>query len=137
MIGTDMADTAQSSANTQTNVVIVGGGFAGVRAARKLAPHRELAVTLISAEPTFSYYPQLYHSATGGSPPDPALPLTGLLAGLPVKLAHDTIATIDPAARTVASAGATYAYDQLILALGSVTNYFGIQGLPEFLDGLQ
>jgi len=127
-----MADTAQSSANTQTNVVIVGGGFAGVRAARKLAPHRELAVTLISAEPTFSYYPQLYHSATGGSRSESALPLTGLLAGLPVKLAHDTIATIDPAARTVASAGATYAYDQLILALGSVTNYFGIQGLPEF-----
>ncbi len=127
MIVTDMA-TQQS----QTKVVIVGGGFAGVRAARKLAPHRELAVTLISAEPTFSYYPQLYHSATGGSRSESALPLNELLAGLPVSLVHDTVATIDPAARIVASAGTSYTYDQLVLALGSVTNYFGIQGLPEF-----
>jgi NADH:quinone reductase (non-electrogenic) len=132
MIGTDMAETTPTNARPQTNVVIVGGGFAGVRAARTLAPHRELAVTLVSAEPTFSYYPQLYHSATGGSRSESALPLTELLGGLPVKLVQDTITTIDPAARTVASGGATYSYDQLVLALGSVTNYFGIAGLPEF-----
>jgi NADH dehydrogenase len=48
-------------------------------------------------------------------------------------LVHDTAVTLDPDHSAVVTASGTqYPYDELVLALGSVTNYFGIQGLEEF-----
>jgi NADH dehydrogenase len=114
-------------------IVIVGGGFGGVRAAARLSHHAHFDVTLISAEDSFAYYPQLYHAATGGSRSESTLPLAGILAGKPITIVRDTITQLDPDGRIITGAsGATYSYDELILALGSVTNYFGIQGLKEF-----
>lgn len=49
------------------HVTIVGGGFAGVRAALELARDGHIEVTLISDKPDFQYYPTLYSSATGHS----------------------------------------------------------------------
>jgi NADH dehydrogenase len=117
----------------KSKIIIVGGGFAGLRAARRLSRHRDLEVTLISSGDSFSYYPQLYHSATGGSRSESAIPLTDILGGKPVTVVQDTITKLDPESRTLTgSTGNTYKYDELVLALGSVTNYFGIKGLPEF-----
>jgi NADH dehydrogenase len=116
----------------QPRVVIAGGGFAGVRAARKLSRHPGLDVTLLSATDSFAYYPQLYHAATGGSRSESSLPYADLFAHLPVRLVKDTVTGFDPVHKAVTSQTASYPYDHLILALGSVTNYFGIQGLPEF-----
>ncbi len=112
-------------------LVIVGGGFAGVRVALRLASHAGLDITLISSQDHFSYYPQLYHAATGGSRAQAAIPLGQLFAGKPITIIHDTITNLDPKAKTVSSTSATYPYDDLILALGTVTNYFGLPGLPE------
>jgi NADH dehydrogenase len=114
-------------------ILIVGGGFGGIRAAHRLAKHSDIDVTLVTSEDNFTYYPQLYHSATGGARTESALPLTDVLRGLPVKVTRDTISRLDPDQRAVTgTSGTVYQYDQLILALGSVTNYFGIQGLQEF-----
>jgi NADH:ubiquinone reductase (H+-translocating) len=114
-------------------VIIVGGGFGGIRAARKLLASGTFDVTLISAEDTFSYYPQLYHAATGGTRSESALPLADIFDGSHLNLIKDTIDKLDPAAGTITgTSGTSYPYDELILALGSVTNYFGIQGLKEF-----
>jgi NADH dehydrogenase len=116
----------------KTHILIIGGGFAGVRAARRLALHGEFQVTLISADDSFAYYPQLYHSATGGSRSESAIPLRELL-GPGVHVLRDTAVAIDPTSQTVTGAsGRAYRYDEVILALGSVTNYFGISGLEEF-----
>ncbi len=120
-------------------ILVVGGGFGGVRAATKLSRHKNFEVTLISNLDHFAYYPQLYHSATGGSRSESALPLTDALHGTGVKLVQDVIVKIDPAAKTVTSIDGrtSYAYDQLVMALGCVTNYFGIAGLPEFSYGVK
>jgi NADH dehydrogenase len=121
------------SAHSKSKVVIVGAGFAGVRAARALSKQPDIEITLISATDSFSYFPQLYHAATGGARSESSLPLTDLLSGLSVTVVTDTIVKFDPEGKTVTgSAGATYAYTDLILAVGSVTNYFGIVGLKEF-----
>jgi NADH dehydrogenase len=121
------------TSSAKSKILIVGAGFAGVRAARKLARHDGVEVTLISATDSFAYYPQLYHAATGGSRSESSLPLSDLLASLPVKVVVDTITTFDPDAKTVTGqSGTSYSYTKLILALGSVTNYFGIVGLKEF-----
>lgn len=117
----------------KVRIVIAGAGFAGIRAARRLSRHAGLEVTLISPEDTFTYYPQLYHAATGGTRKESALPLTEVLAGCPVQVVKARLASFDPAAHTVATdTGQTLPYNKLILALGSVTNYFGIPGLAEF-----
>ena len=130
-----MATTPQ----TKPQVLILGGGFGGVRAASQLSRNSDLEVTLISNLTTFAYYPQFYHSATGGSRSESALPLTDVLDGTRVKLVKDVIVAIDPEARTVTSIdGVTkYQYDDLVMALGCVTNYFGITGLKEFSYGIK
>ena len=76
MIIVIMASRAQS----KQHVVIVGGGFGGVRAARRLARVPGIKVTLISNHRTFAYYPQFYHSATGGSRSEVALELETIYA---------------------------------------------------------
>ena len=118
---------------SKPKILVIGGGFGGVRAAQRLATHRDLDVTLISNLATFSYYPQFYHSATGGSRSEAALPMNEVLEGTRVKFVQDVIVGIDPANKTVTSMnGTSYPYDDLVMALGCVTNYFGIKGLKEF-----
>ncbi len=47
-------------------VLIVGGGFGGIKAALELADDDRFLVMLVSDQINFRYYPTLYHSATGG-----------------------------------------------------------------------
>jgi NADH:ubiquinone reductase (H+-translocating) len=129
MIISEMNTTPQR----KPKVIIVGGGFGGIRAARQLSRHGELELTLISASDSFAYYPQLYHAATGGVRSESSIPLSELLSGQPVAIVNDTVTQLNADAHTVTGAsGQAYTYDYLILGLGSVTNYFGIQGLKEF-----
>lgn len=120
------------------NVVIAGGGFAGVRLARRLATRRDLHVTLVSDRDSFAYYPQLYHAATGGVRSEAAIPLSELFADSPVELVIDSVTSFDPKAKTVTTAGKqTLQYSYLAFGLGNVTNYFGISGLEEFAYGIK
>lgn len=119
-------------------VVIVGGGFGGVKAALELADDDRFVVTLLSDQPYLRYYPTLYHTATGGKGANSNIPLARLFEGKHVKVAHGKAMSVDKKAKTVlADNGHVHEYDTLILALGVVTNYFGIQGLPEFSYGIK
>jgi NADH:ubiquinone reductase (H+-translocating) len=114
-------------------LVIAGGGFGGIRLARHLCRSPRFQVTLITPDDTFAYYPQLYHAATGGTRSESALPLADMFAGCRIELVKDKVATLDPDAHTITTEGGrTVPYDKLALALGSVTNYFGVAGLAEF-----
>lgn len=139
MITDNMSTSVPTQSPAKPRIVIVGGGFGGVRTATQLSRHQDLDITLISNLSTFAYYPQLYHAATGGSRSGSALPLTEVLEGTGVKLIQDVITGIDPAAKTVSSIDGktSYAYDKLVMALGCVTNYFGIAGLKEFSFGVK
>jgi len=113
-------------------VVIVGGGFGGIKAALELADDNRFNVTLISDQTTFRYYPTLYHTATGGLQRQSSLPLSELFDNKPVSLVQGTMTSADRKAHNVTLAdGRIYNYDSLILALGVVTNYFGIPGMQE------
>jgi NADH dehydrogenase FAD-containing subunit len=48
-------------------ILILGGGFAGIKAALELADSQDYNVSLLSEQENFRYYPTLYHTATGGS----------------------------------------------------------------------
>lgn len=124
-------------------VVILGGGFAGVRVARRLAKaakRERLAVTLVNRDGTHLYAPGMYQLA--GAVTDAArrramdrsmaLPLRRILAGLPVALIEAAVTGIDCAEKQVSLAdGRSVPYDMLVIALGSEACDYGIPGIKE------
>src|SRR5579863_105189 len=103
-------------------VVIVGGGFAGVKAALLLGGDERFTVTLINDKPDFEYHPSLYHTATGGVAAESSIPLQTILAGKPVTIMLDNATSLDRQQRLVSTAkGLKANYDILIVALGMVT----------------
>ena len=65
-----------------TKVVIVGGGFAGLNAAKTLSQKRDVEVTLIDRRNHHLFQPLLYQVATAGlSPADIAAPIRSILSG--------------------------------------------------------
>lgn len=118
----------------QTNrVVIVGGGFGGIKAALELANKPGFEVTLISDSTNFEYHGALYRTATGKSPMEVVVPLRDIFQRAKnVEIILDSIAKINPKAESIKSeSGTIYAYDTLILALGNVINYFGLEGMED------
>ncbi len=121
------------------HVTIVGGGFAGVEAALQISNYSDNRVTLISNKTDFQYYPALYGTATGRSHLQSWVPLGQIFAKrYNVEVVIDTITTIDRERSTISgSSGTEYHYATLILALGSVTTYFGIEGLNTYAYGIK
>jgi len=121
------------------NITIVGGGFGGVKTALELAKQHDTMITLITTKADFQYYPALYGAATGRSHLESWVPLTTIFAGKKnVTIIHDTIEKIDSAQKTLTGAsGETYIYETCVLALGTVTTYFGIQGLETYTYGVK
>jgi NADH dehydrogenase len=121
------------------HIVVVGGGFGGVKTSLELAKHPDLfEITLVSDHKDFWYFPTLYHTATGGTRSQSSIPLKDLLAGKHIKLIHGSATTIDREAKTLKLKDDTaLPYDKLVLSLGVVTNYFGIPGLAEYSYGIK
>jgi NADH dehydrogenase FAD-containing subunit len=112
-----------------TDVVVIGGGYAGVLAANRLT-QRDVTVTLINPRPTFVERIRL-HQLVGGSH-DAAVDYRGVL-GEGIRLVVDTVTRIDAAERSVALAtGGTVGYDYLIYAVGSVSGGSRVPGAAEF-----
>lgn len=120
-------------------VVIVGGGFGGVKTALELSKHpNAFDITLVSDRPDFWYFPTLYHTATGGTRLQSSIALKQLFHNKPVTFVEGKASKIDRAAQTLMLEDKTaLPYDKLVLALGVVTNYFGIPGLAEFSYGIK
>lgn len=121
------------------NITIVGGGFAGIKAALELSKDSNIHITLISDKPDFQYYPALYSAATGHSHLESWVPLGTIFAGKKnIHVQLDKITSIDPAKKEIkGESGNMYAYEQCILALGVVTTYFGIEGLETYAFGIK
>jgi len=123
---------------SQKQVIVVGGGFGGVKAALELCQDKQFAVTLISDQTTFRYYPALYHTATGGLYEQSNIPLEEILNTKRVRIVEGTAQKINRQAHTIQlNDGEEISYDIVILAMGTVTNYFGIEGLDEFSYGIK
>lgn len=123
---------------SKPRVVIVGGGFGGMKAALELAKGEHFHITLISDHPYFRYYPGLYHTATGGRRKGTRISVNDILGHRPVTFAHATATKLDRKKKVVKTKESKdIPYDILILALGNVTNYFGIKGLQEYSFGIK
>jgi NADH dehydrogenase len=120
-------------------ILIVGGGFGGVKAALELAKHKNNKIVLISNNDNFQYYPALFSTATGHDFRESWVPLTEIFKDVTnVKLVTETAVSIDPDKKVVRTASRTdYTYDNVVFALGSVTTYFGIEGLDTYSYGIK
>jgi NADH dehydrogenase len=121
------------------NITIVGGGFGGVKTALELSKESKNQITLITDKPDFQYYPALYGAATGRSHLESWVPLDTIFVGKKnVSVKYDTVESIDPTSKTLSGkTGMSYAYETCVLALGTVTTYFGIQGLETYTFGVK
>ena len=120
------------------HVVIVGGGFAGLNAARVLA-RRPVRVTLVDRRNHHLFQPLLYQVATAGlSPADIATPLRSILRKAPgVRVLLAAAERVEPAARRVVLDEGELAYDALILAAGATHSYFGHDEWETLAPGLK
>lgn len=121
-------------------IVIVGGGFGGIRAALDLIKKRlpDTSITLISDKPHFEYHAALYRVVTGRSPLEVCVPLREIFSGTSIEVIEDSVAGANLANRTLmGESGSRYQFDFLILALGSETAYFNIPGLKELSYGFK
>lgn len=118
-------------------LLIIGGGFAGVKTARSLANNSELEITLITDQETFRYGATIWRAAVGYLKEMSYIPVASLLPKN-VTLIHDSAASIDRNAQKVKTkSGKTHTYDYCVIALGTVTSYFGIAGLDKFSYGVK
>ncbi|WP_131747791.1 NAD(P)/FAD-dependent oxidoreductase [Frankia sp. Cppng1_Ct_nod] len=121
---------AAEDGTTDTTVVIVGAGFAGVGCARVLARHR-VQVLLVERNNYHQFQPLLYQAATAQlAASDVGTPLRTLFhKDETVSIKKDEVVSVDAATRTVTTTdGHSYRGEYLVLAVGSQPNFFRTPG---------
>jgi NADH dehydrogenase len=121
------------------HVIIVGAGFGGLEAAKKLGKAEAVRVTVIDRTNHHLFQPLLYEVATAAlSPADIAAPIRGILsrfANTQVLLAE--VKSVNVAAKTIDIGDREIAYDYLILATGARHSYFGHDEWERLAPGLK
>jgi NADH dehydrogenase len=124
--------------STLRHVVIVGGGFAGLRAVRALR-RAPVEVTLLDRRNHHVFQPLLYQVATAGlSAPEIAAPLRSILrrqSNVAVLMAE--VVSVDVSRRVVLLSDGEMRYDYLILATGATHSYFGHDAWARHAPGLK
>ncbi len=121
-------------ANPVYQTVIVGGGFTGLFTALHLShQHYPRSIVLIDQNDRFCFKPLLYEYFSGEMSADQVVPsYEELLKHSGVVFVQDTVQSIDLQQKQVQLIGGDrYVYSNLVLALGSVTGYFGVEGAQE------
>ena len=110
-------------------IVVIGAGFGGLWAVRRFVS-RELGVTLIDRNNYHTFFPLLYQVAAAElGPSEIAYPVRSLFRRHPlVEFRRARVHGIDLDSHIVEAHGFRLAYDYLVIALGSVPNYFGVEG---------
>ena len=114
-------------------VLVIGGGFAGLQVVRKLAG-TPVHVTIVDQHNFHTFLPLLYQVATAGlEPADVAYPIRTIFGkSTNVTFRHGRAVGVDHARRTVAlSNGDELAFDHLVLACGATAAFFGVPGAEQ------
>ena len=120
------------------HIIIIGGGFGGLRAAQKLG-RAHVRVTLIDRRNHHLFQPLLYQVATAGlSPADIAVPIRSVLRRFKnIQVLMDEVVHVDTLGKRVSTRHRDLAYDYLVVAIGSQHSYFGHDEWQSFAPGLK
>ena len=130
------------STNNRPTVVIIGAGFGGLNAAKRLAK-ADVDILLIDRQNFHLFTPLLYQVATSGlEPGEIAYPVRGILRSKAnVRFLLGNVENIDPANQkvTIRTNGLTTdeRYDYLLIAAGTQTHYFGMEQVEKHGFGLK
>ncbi len=119
---------------TTKSTIILGGGFTGLFTALYLSHNKyPQSVTLIDRNDRFSFNPMMYEYLSGEMSDEQVYPrYLDLLEGSGVRFVRDTAISVDLQHKYLRLAsGLNYNYDNLVLALGSVGSFFGVEGAKE------
>lgn len=121
------------------HVVIVGGGFGGLSAAKKLARGNQIKITLVDKRNYHLFQPLLYQVAMAGlSPADIAYPLRALLSQHEnVEVLLGEVKEINKEEKWIRTESNLINFDYLILACGSTYTYFNSPEWEPFAPGLK
>lgn len=125
--------------NKLLNVVIIGGGFGGLSAAKSLSKSPNIKITLIDKKNYHLFQPLLYQVAMAGlSPAEIAYPLRAILASHKnVDILLGEVKVINKEEKYVETASNRVFFDYLILACGSTYTYFNSPQWEPFAPGLK
>ena len=115
-------------------IIIVGGGFAGVSLARSLANNMEFDITLVDKNNYNYFTPLIYQVATGFLEPSSiAFPFRNLLRKK--KNLHFWMGKLEeifPAEKKIGLSNGELFYDELVIATGTRTNFFGLENIKKY-----
>lgn len=122
-----------------TRVLIVGGGFAGLNAAKGLGGAQGVEVILIDKRNHHLFQPLLYQVAMAGlSPADIAAPIRGMLSRYSnIRVLLGTVESLDLERKIVEADIGEFSFDYLILCCGATHSYFGHDEWEEYAPGLK
>lgn len=119
-----------------TKIVILGAGYAGVHAAKKLAKkykkNNDVEITLIDKNPYHTLMTEL-HEVAGGRVPEESVKveLSRIFHRTKVKVVVDFIENVDTDNNVVTTKQGEYKYDYLMVGIGSEPAFFGVPGVKE------
>ena len=114
-------------------IIVVGGGFAGIQLAKSLSKNHELEVLLIDKE-NYNFFPPLIYQVATGFVDYSYIshPFRKMFSKTKnVSFIHGTLQKINPQEKTIALENQTLSYDFLVLAMGTETNYFGMENIKK------
>lgn len=127
-----------ATGGVRKRVLIVGGGFAGLKAAEALKD-ADVSITLVDRRNHHTFQPLLYQVALAVlSPNEIAQPIRAILRAPNTQVLMDEVVAFDVAAqRATLKSGVVLEYDYLILATGSTHSYFGREDWAPLAPGLK
>ena len=114
-------------------LIILGGGFGGLRLARKLNNHPSFDITLIDRFNYHQFQPLFYQVATAGlDASNISFPLRkAFQKSKNIRFRMAEVESIDPAAKLLKTNEGNYEYDVLVIAMGATTNFFNNTNLEQ------
>ena len=123
----------------RVKILVVGGGFVGINAAKILSKSEKVQLTLVDKSNHHLFQPLLYQVAAAGlSPAEIAVPIRSLFTNREnTNIVQDKILKIDLSKNSASGSIKDYEYDYLILGAGSTHNYFGNEQWESRAPGLK
>lgn len=114
-------------------IVIVGGGFAGLNLAKKMANHDQYQAVLVDRNNYHFFPPLLYQVSTAFiEASNISYPFRRMFQGKPnLSFYMGALIKINPESNSIETDNGTLTYDYLVLAMGTETNYFGLENVKQ------